>query len=633
MAQQTVDDVEEWVMALDRPTLARHATALELRSEGTKLGKANRLARWLLGEYTAADFEPDEAPDAMARRVEARRTFIMDTTSMWAIEQADESQNDHPLSGLLQDDQVREKLNRTTGIPATAAPTSQETAPDNRSAGNGGEEDGFFVDEDGVRYMRITSPEGQQYKVPVDFGIVFANLIGRVSALERSFNSSVNSNEQRPRNVENPMPTSTPAAAASTRYEDRRVRMQDTFTTHYPATEGHSRIQQHLPRVDAPRPLLGRGYTNTHNRGDAAEDERWPTSQQNTTMGGQARDVGQLVRKWQVRFAGDGTTSIDTFLDRVEDARRSANLTPEQMLAGVSELLTGKADTWYAPRKERIHTWEQFKDYIRQWFGAGAAYQRRLLTEAMARTQGSEESVCDYLTCITAITYKMSPRPSEKEELDIAYRNMLPHLQKHIRRTAFSSIEQLLELAREVEDSEEAARTYRPPPEPTASLLPEVAYIPKNTPKPKPTQIAAAGYNPPEKKESTEMLKQISSILESTLGKYLKKEEPSKNPPTNTNNRQEETNKDQSQPTRSPRRFNNRWNGKRGGRGGYQGNRTSDEGNKTDSSQPNADQQQQSRKQWPEGPLKCKNCGMVGYSQRFCPKYQGNGTGGGQPKQ
>ena len=84
----------------------------------------------------------------------------------------------------------------------------------------------------------------------------------------------------------------------------------------------------------------------------------------------------------------------------------------------------------------------------------------------------------DYITCLITIIRKISPPPSLDQQLDQLHRNLRPRLQAVVRRTEFDSVEGLLELAVDAEQTVENSKTFRPPPPSTAALLPEMAYHP-----------------------------------------------------------------------------------------------------------------------------------------------------------
>ena len=69
-------------------------------------------------------------------------------------------------------------------------------------------------------------------------------------------------------------------------------------------------------------------------------------------------------------------------------------------------------------------------------------------------------------------------------QLDMLHRNLMPELQKLVRRTDVRDINELLEMAREAEMTLESERLFRLPPLPDFTMLPEVAYKSKSTAKP-----------------------------------------------------------------------------------------------------------------------------------------------------
>ena len=68
-----------------------------------------------------------------------------------------------------------------------------------------------------------------------------------------------------------------------------------------------------------------------------------------------SRDIGQIVRKWQIRVSGAMRQSIDVFLTRLEDCRALANLSEKEVLSKLPELFTDTAATWCRNEKDVDH--------------------------------------------------------------------------------------------------------------------------------------------------------------------------------------------------------------------------------------------------------------------------------------
>ena len=87
-----------------------------------------------------------------------------------------------------------------------------------------------------------------------------------------------------------------------------------------------------------------------------------------------SRDIGQIVRKWQIRVSGAKSQSIDVFLARLEDCRVLANLAEEEVLSSLSELFTDTAATWYRNETEKWTTWQDFLTAARRWYRTTKSY-------------------------------------------------------------------------------------------------------------------------------------------------------------------------------------------------------------------------------------------------------------------
>ena len=303
------------------------------------------------------------------------------------------------------------------------------------------------------------------------------------------------------------------------------------------------------------------------------------------------------------------------FLARLEDCRVLANLSEEEVLSSLSELFTDTAATWYRNEKEKWATWQDFLTAAGRWYGTTKRYQQRLVAEANSRTQGVDEASRDYITCLIAILRKISPPPSLDQQLDQLIRNLRPQLQAMVRRNDFRTVEELLELAVDAEQTLEYAKTYRPPPPPGAALLPEMAYKPssmadarkRHKSDARESKVSAVGEKDAKQESLEEMLRRV---LKQSLSEI-----------------------------RSPgveRSGKNTSAGPRRGRGhqpqGRGGTKKSPEpksktvpGSQSSSAQPANTGNDAPKEQRP--PIKCYSCGLQGYIARFHPNCSGNAKG------
>ena len=198
--------------------------------------------------------------------------------------------------------------------------------------------------------LRLLAADGSEFCVPREVGSLLAELIAKVKSLE-----DIVLNQQR-------------HAASITHIAEHRtghnVQFEDTYTVHN-ADEWTG-----LPPTPPPARRDGqadlRGVHPAWVGGDCRSSARGPSWPNYSKPGAtkrfsrssmfHSRDIDQVVRKWQIRFSGAKSRSIDVFLARLEDCRVLANLSEEEVLSSLSELFTDTAATWYRHKKEKWTT-------------------------------------------------------------------------------------------------------------------------------------------------------------------------------------------------------------------------------------------------------------------------------------
>ena len=154
------------------------------------------------------------------------------------------------------------------------------------------------------------------------------------------------------------------------------------------------------------RSLGGGGLPNQINSGELRGNSKAldaSTPRPNVPNRNNQQDVGNIARKWGLKFTGEKGQSIDVFLNRVEEYRDLAKMSEEEMLSSLSELFAGVAATWYQNNNANWSTWSEFCVSARKWYGANRRFQQRILQEVTARKQGREEPVRDFITCLLSI--------------------------------------------------------------------------------------------------------------------------------------------------------------------------------------------------------------------------------------
>ena len=231
--------------------------------------------------------------------------------------------------------------------------------------------------------------------------------------------------------------------------------------------------------------------------------------------------------------------------------------------------------------------------------------------EATARTQGEDELTRDYITCPLVIIRKMEPIPGSETQLDMLHRNLRPALQKLGRRANFKDIDELQELAREAELTLDMEKTFRPPPPPELTMLPEAAYKSRSA---KPAKPKISGVNPGEYnglagKETSADQSILTAIsrLEAGLNELRSKQNARLSGQT-----QRRKGDHRSQKQKPP-------SSKTTSREEKEGRTPTGDGKKSDTGGGN-----DRKNGGPAEPIKCWGCGRIGYRRSFCPDCSGN---------
>lgn len=183
----------------------------------------------------------------------------------------------------------------------------------------------------------------------------------------------------------------------------------------------------------------------------------------------------ETMRKWNIRFSGNSQEDAESFLRRIEEGRSFFPIRGEDLLRVLPFFLSGIALNWFRSSRYQWRSFEEFSHAFRIRF-ADADFQFELRQEVHRRTQGENEKVADYLTNMWSMLDRIVPPLTEAEEVSYAHRNLLPRLQLTIRRSEVYSRCHLEDLAIAAEKTYRVARSYRPPPTPERSLLPDLAY-------------------------------------------------------------------------------------------------------------------------------------------------------------
>lgn len=163
------------------------------------------------------------------------------------------------------------------------------------------------------------------------------------------------------------------------------------------------------------------------------------------------------VYKWDISFSGKpNTISVNAFLERVEEYKRSRHVSEQDVLDSLEDLLRDKALLWYRSVRQKILTWDTFVREFRAEY-LGHDYQINLWEEIRKRQQRPYERVGEYFACMINMFNRLPQKPTEAERLNILRRNIEPYFIDRLALVETQNVEDLLDKCKKLEISRDLA--------------------------------------------------------------------------------------------------------------------------------------------------------------------------------
>lgn len=105
------------------------------------------------------------------------------------------------------------------------------------------------------------------------------------------------------------------------------------------------------------------------------------------------------------------------------------SLTDEEILTALPLILSDAAYETYRLEHENWHTFADFRDALRDWFG-DATVDDRLQAQAMTRTQGEAEPVTLYIARLRGLLRRLSNPWTPSAEINLLLHNMRPEIRE-----------------------------------------------------------------------------------------------------------------------------------------------------------------------------------------------------------
>lgn len=133
----------------------------------------------------------------------------------------------------------------------------------------------------------------------------------------------------------------------------------------------------------------------------------------------------QSVEKWNVKFTGNTQDlSVVSFLERVNELKVARQVSDHVLFKSAIDLFEGKALLWFRSNGNRCSDWQELSQLLKKHF-LPPDYRPRLFQEILARTQGPDEPIVEYLACIRSMFRRHGDIGADCQ-LDIVTRNLAP---------------------------------------------------------------------------------------------------------------------------------------------------------------------------------------------------------------
>lgn len=113
------------------------------------------------------------------------------------------------------------------------------------------------------------------------------------------------------------------------------------------------------------------------------------------------------ICRWNLRY--DGIASVNDFLDRIEELRRSRGVSKTQLLRSAAELFSKDALLWF--RTNQFSSWD---DLVRKLRDSFQPYDYGIWEELRRRTQGAQERVIIFIASMEQLFNRLSIKPTEE---------------------------------------------------------------------------------------------------------------------------------------------------------------------------------------------------------------------------
>lgn len=189
------------------------------------------------------------------------------------------------------------------------------------------------------------------------------------------------------------------------------------------------------------------------------------------------RPRGKLVpvKDWGVKFTGKNNTSINAFLERLNELKDARNAEDVDLYRYAIDLFEEDALIWFRANRDSIHNWGELVELLLVTFQK-PSYQDELMDEIRKRTQGRHEKAVIFIATVQNMFNRLPIKLTEQQKLSILRKNLHPYYQQTICRDKFNTVSELIQVLRIIEHTKENCENFREPETHAQHLEPDLAF-------------------------------------------------------------------------------------------------------------------------------------------------------------
>ena len=240
------------------------------------------------------------------------------------------------------------------------------------------------------------------------------------------------------------------------------------------------RKRRDVRKTDEGKNKVGRVRETSHTSSSATDpDSEVDARERRKYRSSEAEDgirAGKLIRSWGMKFNGsESRSAAEEFFEQLNDCRVEGHVSDQGFLSAISCAFKDEAARWFRMERERMRSWKKFAKMFKDRY-VGEYGQQDFYDDLRRRSQGKGEKVKSFLLIFRYIVSRFKKPPSVDEQVDLAYRNLLPEYRRAMSDKVVDTIDDIKSYGKRFENQKAIDGRYVPPPPADKMHVPSAAF-------------------------------------------------------------------------------------------------------------------------------------------------------------